>query len=209
MKNLTVVSHPLIEDELCKLRHKETKHLQFRSGLKKIGRFLVYEATKNLSLTEVTIETPVTSTQAKQLTAQPLVLVPILRAGLAFLEAALEILPDATVGHIGLQRDEETLESKAYYAKLPKNTEQSITFVLDPMLATGNSAVSAISKIKGSKPAEIFLICLVAAPEGVAQVNEAHPDVKIYCAALDSHLNGHGYIVPGLGDAGDRVFGTL
>ena len=169
---------------------------------------MCYEATRNLAVEDVEVETPITTTTCKMLSGRKLAVVPILRAGLGMVDGMLALIPSAKIGHIGLYRDEETLEPVEYYCKMPSDISERDVFVVDPMLATGGSAVDAIKLIKARGAKNIKFMCLIAAPEGVKKLSEAHPDVEIYCAALDDHLNEHGYIVPGLGDAGDRIFGT-
>ena len=202
------VEHPLPAHKLSLLRDKTTPAKTFRELVAEITLLIAYEATQNLTLTEVGIETPLEALSAPTLKDKYPVIVPILRAGLGMTESFLQLIPEARVGHIGLYRDEETLQPKQYYFKIPQNSENSAYFVCDPMLATGGSTSKAISLLKERGIHRITLVCLVASPEGVQVVAATHPDVKIYTAALDRELNEHGYILPGLGDAGDRLFGT-
>ena len=201
------LKHPLIEHKLSNLRNKHTDTKLFRESLNEIAGLMVYEATKHLPLKEIETETPIQKTTTKVLD-KPITLVPILRAGLGMIDGILQLLPNAKVGHLGVYRNEETLEPVYYYAKMPTNVVESQVFVVDPMLATGGSAILAIDSLKKRGASHIKFVCLVAAPEGVKALQEAHPDIDIFTAALDDHLNDHGYIVPGLGDAGDRLFGT-
>ena len=204
---LTVVAHPLIKQKITKMRAEHTSSRDFRECLDEIAMLMTYEVARNLPLQEVEVATPVAKTTGYKV-AGDIFVVPILRAGLGLLTGVLKMIPDARVGFIGLYRDEETLEPHTYFEKYPKNLEEAITIVVDPMLATGGSSVAAIDMVKKQGATNIKLVCLVGAPEGVKTVEEAHPDVDIYLASLDDHLNEHGYIVPGLGDAGDRIFGT-
>lgn len=203
-----VIDHPLIVHKLTQIRNKNTGTNEFRRIVNEIGGLMVYEITRDLELEDVEIETPLAKMKTKQLAGEKLCVCPILRAGLGMVEGILQLIPSARVGHIGLYRNEETLEPVEYFAKFPNKLEDRLIIVVDPMLATGGSAVSAISLIKKRGGKNIKFVCLVAAPEGVKRLREAHPDVPIYIAALDDHLNDKGYIVPGLGDAGDRIFGT-
>lgn len=203
-----VIDHPLIIHKLTQIRNKNTGTNEFRRIVNEIGGLMVYEITRDLELEEVEIETPLAKMKTKQLAGEKLCVCPILRAGLGMVEGILQLIPSARVGHIGLYRNEETLEPVEYFAKFPNKLEDRLIIVVDPMLATGGSAASAISLIKKRGGRNIKFVCLVAAPEGVRRLREAHPDVPIYIAALDEHLNDKGYIVPGLGDAGDRIFGT-
>lgn len=204
---ITVVDHPLIKAKLTQIRDINTDTVLFKRILDEIAMLLIFEVTKDLPLEKVSVQTPLTQTEGYKI-AGSITVVPILRAGLGFLSSTTQVIPEANVGHIGMSRNEETLEPMEYYCKMPKDKD-AYTIVLDPMLATGGSAVAAIEQLKKRGIKNIRFMCLVAAPEGVKKVNEAHPDVKIFTAALDDHLNEHGYIVPGLGDAGDRIFGTL
>ncbi len=205
---LHVVDHPLLLHKLTILRDKNTSTKDFRELVGEIGMLLTYEATRDLPLTEKEVETPLCKTTAPTLKGKKFAVVPILRAGLGLVEGVLRMVPSARVGHIGLYRDEETLEPVTYFCKLPKDIDQREALIVDPMLATGGSAAAAISFLKQYGCRQIKLMVLLAAPEGVRRVQEEHPDVEIYCGAVDDHLNEHGYIVPGLGDAGDRIFGT-
>ena len=203
------MTHPLIQHKLTFLRDKNTGSKEFRSLVGEIAMLMCYEATRDLPLEETRVETPVAMATTKVLSGRKLAFVPILRAGLGMVDAVLELVPAAKVGHIGLYRDHEPLQPVEYYSKLPQDTNERDVIVLDPMLATGGSAVDAINIIKRSHPKSIKFMCVIAAPEGVEALSKAHPDVPIYCAHIDDHLNESGYIVPGLGDAGDRIFGTL
>ena len=205
---LTVFDHPLITHKLSLMRDERSGHKDFRENLNEIAALMVYEICRDLPTKEVEIKTPMSMCKTKQL-ATEIVLVPILRAGMGLVNGILDLIPTAKVGFIGLYRNEETLEPVEYFAKFPqKDIEEGVTFVLDPMLATGGSAIAAVQKIKDRGAKNIKMVCLVGAPEGVKAFEEAHPDVDLYLAALDDHLNDIGYIVPGLGDAGDRIFGT-
>ena len=203
-----IADHPLIQHKVSILRDRNTSSKQFRELIREITQLMVYEATRDLPLCDATVETPMASMTGKKIAGRKLAFVPILRAGLGMVDGAVELVPSARVGHIGLYRDEETLKPVEYYCKLPGDIHEREVIVLDPMLATGGSAVDAIGQIKQRGPKSIKFMCIIAAPEGLKALSEAHPDVKIYCAALDDHLNEKGYIVPGLGDAGDRIFGT-
>lgn len=203
-----IADHPLIQHKVSALRRTDTSSKEFRELISEITGLLCYESTRDLPLKEVEIETPITKMTGKVLAGRKLVFVPILRAGLGMVDGALTLVPSARVGHIGLYRDPETLKPVEYYCKLPGDIAERDVIVLDPMLATGGSAIDAISQIKERHPQRIKFMCIIAAPEGLNALKEAHPDVDIYCAALDERLNDHGYIVPGLGDAGDRIFGT-
>jgi uracil phosphoribosyltransferase len=207
-RSLHVFDHPLIRHKLSILRKKDTPSWLFRTLLKEISLLLVYEITRDLPLREISIETPLETTSAWKLEGKKIVFVPILRAGLGLLEGMLEVIPSARVGHIGLYREPKTLQSVEYYCKFPEDIADREVIVLDPMLATGNSAVAAIHRIKEATPRSIRFVCLLAAPEGVKNFHDEHPDVPIFSAALDRCLNEKGYILPGLGDAGDRLFGT-
>ena len=205
---LTIVEHPLVQHKLSIMRDVSTSSKTFRQLLREISLLLGYEVLRDLELTNVEIETPLQKMQAPQLSGKKLAFVPILRAGYGLLDGLLDLAPSARVGHIGLYRDHETLEAVQYYLKLPENVSERPVVLVDPMLATGNSASAAISKVKDSGARDIRFLCLLAAPEGVDAVSKAHPDVNIFTAALDERLNENGYIVPGLGDAGDRMYGT-
>lgn len=208
MSKVTVIEHPLIQHKTTLLRRTDTSNKEFRESVEEITMLMCYEALRDLPLTEVEIETPIARTTKKVIAGKPLAIVPILRAGLGMVSGFLNLVPNAKVGHIGMYRDEETLEPHAYYCKLPSDIEHRLVVVVDPMLATGGSAIDAIGKIKDSGATNIKFLCLVAAPEGIEALTNAHPDVEIYCANVDDGLNENGYIVPGLGDAGDRIFGT-
>ena len=209
MENKVVIlDHPLIQHKLSILRDKNTSTKDFRQLINEISMLMIYEATRDLPLEEVEVETPVAVAKCKHIAGRKLAFVPILRAGLGMVDGALQLVPSARIGHIGLYRDEKTLKPVEYFCKLPKDIDQRDVFVVDPMLATGGSAIDAISQIKMRNPRKITFMCTIAAPEGIKALRAAHPDVDIYCAACDSHLNEIGYIVPGVGDAGDRIFGT-
>ena len=208
MIKVNILDHPLIQHKLTQIRQKDTPTTQFRQMINEIGGLMVYEITRDLPLEQVEIETPVATTKANVIAGKKLVVVPILRAGLGMVDGILKMIPSARIGHIGIFRDEETLQPVEYFAKFPDELDQRDIFIVDPMLATGGSAIAAINSIKQRGAKNIKLVCLVGAPEGVKAVNEAHPDVTIYLASLDEKLNDKGYIVPGLGDAGDRIFGT-
>ena len=205
---LHIVNHPVIEHKISILRNKETKTSEFRKTVQEIGSLMTYEMTRSLKLKEVSIQTPIQEMNAKFLDGKNMVVVPILRAGLGMVDGITNLIPTAKVGHIGLYRDEETLEAIEYFAKFPSELDKRSVFLVDPMLATGATAVAAINILKRNKAKNIKLVCLVGCPEGVKIVQEQHPDVDIYLAALDEKLNEKGYIQPGLGDAGDRLFGT-
>jgi uracil phosphoribosyltransferase len=206
--NLTILDHPLIQHKLAVLRDKETSKKTFRALVDEIAMLMGYEVTKDLKLEDVQIETPLERTIARKVSGKKLTLVPILRAGLGMVEGMLRLMPSVRVGHIGLYREHDTLQPVDYYFKIPQQSEARDFIVLDPMLATGGSAVAAVNSLKHHGATRVRFVCLVAAPEGVQAMLAAHPDVQIYTAALDRQLNEHGYIVPGLGDAGDRLFGT-
>ena len=208
MSTFHLVDHPLIQHKLTIMRDKDTSSKDFRQLLDEISMLMGYEVTRNLPLEDVEVETPICKATFKRLTGKKLAIVPILRAGLGMVDGLLRLVPSARVGHIGLYRDPETHLPVEYYCKMPQGIEERLTVVVDPMLATGGSAADAITMVKAKGAKSVLLMCLVAAPEGVKKVQEAHPDVDIYCAALDEKLNDHAYIVPGLGDAGDRIFGT-
>lgn len=207
MKYLHILDHPLIQNKLTRLRDKTTNNHNFRLLLEELTTLMVYEITRDYPLREVKVETPLERTTGKVLDT-PVVLVPILRAGTGMLGGVLSLIPTAKVGHIGIYRDPETLKPVEYYTKLPPDLQEAQVILVDPMLATGGSATAAIDIIKQKGAKEIRFLCLVAAPEGVKALSAVHPDVPIYTAALDRELNDHGYILPGLGDAGDRIFGT-
>ena len=208
MSKVVVMDHPLIAHKIGIIRKKETGTREFREMISEIGTLITYEATKDLKLQDVEIETPICKTTVKELAGKKLAVIPILRAGLGMVEGVLTMIPSAKVGHIGLYRNEETLEPVEYYCKIPKDCDERDVFVVDPMLATGGSAIAAIQMLKDHGVKNMRFLCIIAAPEGVKKLQEAHPDVNIYIGALDEHLNENGYIVPGLGDAGDRIFGT-
>ena len=208
LDHLTVVSHPLVQHKLSLMRDKDTSTASFRRLLREISLLLAYEVTRELPMTTRRIETPLEEMDAPEIEGKKLALVSILRAGNGLLDGILELIPAARVGFVGLYRDPETLQPVQNYCKLPDHMEDRIAIVVDPMLATGNSSAAAIDLLKEAGAKNIRFLCLLAAPEGIARMKEAHPDVPIVTAAVDSHLNDHGYIVPGLGDAGDRMFGT-
>lgn len=207
-KKLVVMDHPLIQHKLTFLRDKNTGSKQFRELVSEIAMLMCYEATRDLPLKEVITETPMMKATTKVIAGRKLAFVPILRAGLGMVDGVLSLIPAAKVGHIGMYRDPETHQPVDYYCKLPSDLEQRDVIVLDPMLATGGSAIDAVDKIKKFNPRSIKFMCIIAAPEGVEAFTTAHPDVEVYCAGLDDKLNNHCYILPGLGDAGDRIFGT-
>ena len=209
MKQPFIMNHPLIDHKVTLLRDKRTGSKEFRALISEIAMFMCYEATRNLSTTEIEVETPICKTTAKTLAGKKLAFVPILRAGLGMVYGVLNMIPAAKVGHIGLYRDPVTKEPHEYYCKLPADVENRDVILLDPMLATGGSAVDAVRLLKNHGVKSIKFMCIIAAPEGLDALTKAHPDVEVYCAALDEKLNDHAYIVPGLGDAGDRIFGTL
>lgn len=206
--NFQVISHPLIEHKLTFIRDISTPKKGFKELVDEVAMLMAYEITKDFPLEEVEIETPICKTKTKIVSGKKVVLVPILRAGLGMVDGFLKLIPSARVGHIGLYRDHETLQPISYYFKIPANTEDRDFILIDPMLATGGSAVAAVNKLKEVGVKNIKFMCLIAAPEGVKAFCEAHPDVKVFAAGLDERLNENGYIVPGLGDAGDRLFGT-
>jgi|TARA_B100001093_G_scaffold367216_1_gene352079 uracil phosphoribosyltransferase len=206
--HLTIVDHPLVQHKLTLMRDKTRSTAEFRQLLREISQLLAYEVTRSLALGMKTIETPMQTMQAPVLEGKKLALISILRAGNGLLDGVLELIPSARVGFVGLYRDEETLQPVQYYFKVPESLEDRLVIAVDPMLATGNSSVAAIDLLKQAGAKNIRFLCLLAAPEGVKRMAEAHPDVPIVTASLDSHLNEQGYIVPGLGDAGDRMFGT-
>ena len=208
MSKVCVFDHPLIQHKLSILREKSTSVKEFRELISEIAMLMCYEATRDLPLEEVEIETPVAKAKVKRISGKKLAIVPILRAGLGMVDGMVSMMPNAKVGHIGLFRDPETLEPVKYYYKMPPDIEERDVIVVDPMLATGGSAAAAIQSLKDDGVKHIKLMCIIGAPEGVQRMQEDHPDVDIFVAALDERLNEHGYIVPGLGDAGDRIFGT-
>ena len=207
-KNVTVLNHPLIQHKTTILRQTTTTNKVFRELIEEITMLMCYEALRDLPLEDVKVKTPITETTQKMIKGKKLAIVPILRAGLGMVGGMLDLVPSAKVGHIGMYRDEETLEPHEYYCKLPADIDKRLIVVVDPMLATGGSAIDAISQIKGYGGKSIKFLCIIAAPEGIKALSEAHPDVEIFCANVDEKLNEKGYIVPGLGDAGDRIFGT-
>lgn len=208
-KNVTVIDHPLVQHKLALLRDKNTGTKDFRTLLGELSTLMAYEVTRDLPLDEIRIETPIAATTAHMLINCKVGVVPILRAGLGMTDGIMNLIPTAKMGHIGLFRDPETLKPVTYYCKLPADVQDRDVIVVDPMLATGGSACEGIRKVKEFGCKSIKLMCLVSVPEGIRAVQEMHPDVRIYTAAIDDHLNEHGYIVPGLGDAGDRIFGTM
>jgi uracil phosphoribosyltransferase len=208
MNGVTVIDHPLVQHKLTIMRRKETSTGSFRRLLREISTLLCYEVTRDLELTMATIETPMQTMESPILEGKKLVFVSILRAGNGLLEGMLELVPSARVSHIGMYRDHDTLQPVEYYFKAPEALDERLMIVVDPMLATGNSSIAAIHKLKERGATNIRFLCLLAAPEGIKNFQEAHPDVKIYTASIDSHLNEKGYIMPGLGDAGDRLYGT-
>jgi|SRR5699024_7886891 len=209
MGSFQVLDHPLIQHKLTIIRDKNTGTKYFREVVNEIARLMAYEVSRDMPLEDVEIETPMTKTVQKKLSGKKVAIVPILRAGLGMVDGMLDLIPAAKVGHIGMYRDHETMEPIEYFVKLPSDIHERQLFVVDPMLATGGSAIAAIDVLKKRGASTIKFVCLVAAPEGVEALRKAHPDVEIYAAGLDEKLNEHGYILPGLGDAGDRLFGTL
>jgi uracil phosphoribosyltransferase len=208
MQGVTVVDHPLVQHKLTLMRDIKTSTKNFRALLNEIGMLICYEITRDLPIERVEIETPLARAMMPRIEGKKLVFAPILRAGMGFLEGMLDLVPSARVAHIGLYRDPKTLESVEYYFKAPDDAHDRLVIVMDPMLATGNSAVAAVEKLKGRGVTRLRLMCLLAAPEGIRTFRAAHPDVPVWTAAIDEKLNDHGYILPGLGDAGDRMFGT-
>ncbi len=208
MSNVTVIDHPLVQHKLSLLRDKNTGTKAFRELVTELALLMGYEVTRNLELVETEIETPVCKTRVKTLANEKLAVIPILRAGLGMADGMMGLIPNARIGHIGLYRNPDTLKPTGYYCKLPPDVEERDVIIVDPMLATGNSAIEACRIVKEEGCKSIRLVCLIGAPEGVETMQQAHPDVDIYLANLDEKLNDHGYIVPGLGDAGDRLFGT-
>ncbi len=209
MARVMIMTHPLIQHKIGYIRRKDTGTKDFRKTVSEIAMLMCYEATRDLALSNVEIETPICKTTVKELKGKKLAVVPILRAGLSMVDGILEIIPTAKVGHIGLARNEKTHEPMDYLCKLPSDLKEREVFVLDPMLATGGSAIAAIQMLKDKGCKSIHFMCIIAAPEGVAALTKAHPDVDLYIGAQDERLNENAYIVPGLGDAGDRIFGTL
>ena len=208
MSEVHVMDHPLIQHKISYIRREDVGTKEFREVISEIASLMCFEATRDLKLQDVKIKTPICEMVGKELTGKKLAVVPILRAGLGMVDGMLSLIPAAKVGHIGLYRDPETLEPVEYYCKLPADCSEREVFVVDPMLATGGSSAAAIQMLKDKGVKHIRFMCILAAPEGVKKMQEAHPDVDMYIGALDDHLNDHGYIVPGLGDAGDRIFGT-
>lgn len=208
MSKVVIMEHPLIQHKIGWARRKETGSKEFRTLISEIAMLMCYEATRDLKLKDIEIETPICKAKVKELKGKKLAVVPILRAGLGMVDGMLAMIPAAKVGHIGLYRDPQTLEPVEYYCKLPEDCNEREVFVVDPMLATGGSSVAAIQMLKDKGVKSIHFMCILAAPEGVKRMQETHPDVDIYAGALDERLNEHGYIIPGLGDAGDRIFGT-
>lgn len=208
MAKVVVMEHPLIQHKIGYIRRKDTGTKDFRQTISEIAMLICYEATRNLPLSDVQVETPICTTTVKELKGKKMAIVPILRAGLGMVDGVLSLIPAAKIGHIGLYRDPETLSPVEYYCKLPADCSEREVFVVDPMLATGGSSIAAIQMLKDKGCKNIHFMCIIAAPEGVEKMKAAHPDVDMYIGALDEKLNDHGYIVPGLGDAGDRIFGT-
>ncbi len=208
MSNVTIMDHPLIHHKLGIMRRKTTSTKEFRDLVSEVAMLICYEATRKLALADIEIETPLVKTTVKEIAGKKLCIVPILRAGLHMADGILNLIPSAKVGHVGLYRNEETLEPVEYFCKLPSDAADREIFVVDPMLATGGSAVAAIDILKKRGISKIHFLCLIAAPEGVERLTKAHPDVEIYIGNLDERLNEKGYILPGLGDAGDRIYGT-
>jgi uracil phosphoribosyltransferase len=205
---VTVVDHPLVQHKLTLMRDKDRSTKSFRQLLNEIGMLLCYEVTRDLPIAMTEIQTPLVTMQAPVIAGKKLVFAPILRAGVGFLDGMLEMVPAARVAHIGLYRDPETLQAVEYYFKAPSDIADRTVVVMDPMLATGNSAIAAVDRLKERGVRDLRFVCLLAAPEGITKMRDAHPEVRIWTASIDSHLNDHGYILPGLGDAGDRIFGT-
>ena len=208
MEKVHVIDHPLIQHKLAIPRDKNTPVKEFRELISEIAGLMCYEATRNLPTTEVLVQTPITTAKCRMLAGKKLAIVPVLRAGLGMVDSMVDLIPSAKIGHIGLYRDPETHQPVEYYCKLPEDIENRVTFVVDPMLATGGSAVAAIDFLKKHGCKNIIMMNIIGCPEGIKTVTEAHPDVELYLAACDERLNDHAYIVPGLGDAGDRIFGT-
>lgn len=208
MAKVVIMDHPMIKHKIGLIRRKETGTKEFRENISEIAMLECYEATRDLELEDVEIETPICKCITQEIKGKKLAVVPILRAGLGMVDGMLTMIPAAKIGHIGLYRDPETLEPVEYYCKLPPDCNEREVFVVDPMLATGGSALAAVDMLKSHGCRKLHFLCIIAAPEGVKAFTEAHPDVDLYIGALDDHLNDHGYIVPGLGDAGDRIFGT-
>ena len=208
MSNVHLIDHPLVQHKLTLMRRKDASTNTFRTLLNELSSLMAYEVTRDMPLQDVEVETPLETMTGKMIDGKKLVLVSILRAGNGILEGMLNVVPGARVGHVGLYRDPQTLEPVEYYFKMPQEMEERDIIIVDPMLATGNSAIAAVDRLKQLKPRSIKFVCLLTCPEGIAALQKAHPDVAIYTAAIDRQLNAHGYILPGLGDAGDRIFGT-
>ncbi|MEO7400511.1 MAG: uracil phosphoribosyltransferase [Polaromonas sp.] len=208
MSNVHLINHPLVQHKLTLMRRKDASTNTFRTLLNELSSLMAYEVTRDMPLQDIEVETPLETMTGKVIDGKKLVFVSILRAGNGILEGMLSVVPGARVGHVGLYRDPDTLEPVEYYFKMPQEMEERDIVIVDPMLATGNSAIAAVSRLKQLKPRSIKFVCLLTCPEGVAALQKAHPDVAIYTAAIDRQLNAHGYILPGLGDAGDRIFGT-
>lgn len=208
MSKITIMDHPLIQHKIGIMRMKHTSTKEFRDLVSEVAMLICYEATRALPLKDIEIETPLVKTTVKEIAGKKLCIVPILRAGLHMADGILNLIPNAKVGHIGMYRNEETLEPIEYFCKLPQDAKDREIFVVDPMLATGGSAIAALKSLKEKGIKKIHFLCLIAAPEGVKALQEAHPDVDVFIGALDDHLNENGYILPGLGDAGDRIYGT-
>jgi uracil phosphoribosyltransferase len=208
MSNVHLINHPLVQHKLTLMRRKDASTNTFRTLLNELSTLMAYEVTRDMPLQDVEVETPLETMTGKMIDGKKLVFVSILRAGNGILEGMLSVVPGARVGHVGLYRDPQTLEPVEYYFKMPQEMEERDIVIVDPMLATGNSAIAAVTRLKQLKPRSIKFVCLLTCPEGVAALQKAHPDVDIYTAAIDRQLNEHGYILPGLGDAGDRIFGT-
>ncbi len=207
-ENVMVMDHPLIQHKITLLRDKNTGSKEFRELISEVTMLMCYEALRDLPLKEIEVETPLTTARTKVLAERHLAFIPILRAGMGMVDGVMNLMPTARIGHIGLYRNPETLQPVEYYCKLPSDINERDVIILDPMLATGGSATDAITLVKKRSPKTIKFMCILASPEGIEALHKAHPDVKIYCAAKDKNLNEHGYIMPGLGDAGDRIFGT-
>ena len=208
MRNVHLIDHPLVQHKLTLMRRKDASTNTFRTLLNELSSLMAYEVTRDMPLQEVEVDTPLETMTGKVIDGKKLVFVSILRAGNGILEGMLSVVPGARVGHVGLYRDPDTLEPVEYYFKMPQEMAERDIVIVDPMLATGNSAIAAVSRLKQLKPKSIKFVCLLTCPEGIAALQKAHPDVAIYTAAIDRQLNAHGYILPGLGDAGDRIFGT-
>lgn len=210
INNIYIMDHPLVQHKISILRDKNTSSKEFRELIHEITMLMCYESMRNLKLHEKTVETPLQITKSNVISQEDIIFVPILRAGLGMIQGALNLIPNARIGHIGLSRDHETLQPIEYYFKLPPNiSSESTIILLDPMLATGGTAVDSVQKLKNLNLKNIKFMCILASPEGINKLHSAHSDIEIYCAAKDQKLNEHGYILPGLGDAGDRIFGTL